>query len=529
MSKLIKVVLIGPTGAGKSQFCNFIHKDLTNSIHEVSDSLNSCTTEPKSTIVQRPNIRLELIDSPGSSDSNNDDEENLTILVKYLRNKKEINQIFLVLSFENRFTGDTKKFLSILGWIFTPIQFMINLMIIFTHYPDKPDEDDINKFTLLEKEINEELNKIFEIPIECKMPKIPVYYINTKIFKNEGILYFDKISEEMLNKIIKELKIRVNTNNAIINTTDLNYIKGNKTQLEKKLKEIKSLKDKYLSLKNEVQKIIIRTQIYTSKHFHGVVLLYANNDWICEICKSQKAKNESKYHCSLCDYNICKNCIENNSRYPLDSYEHKQLYLKKYKFPNHEHELLFCRSSRFNHELNYWNCDLCRRLFTNRVWSFYCTFCDYDMCIICAKNKICLEEYINVFGIKISSHDDPLVYMMTNKNYKCQICLKEYGKTQPTYYCSDCDFNVCVGCKNKFNNEQKYNLFYTERNMNSSFELVEMKCHNHPLIYSLTQRTNEPTSWICNNCSRTFGNRDWSFYCTRCDYDLCFDCYNNMK
>jgi hypothetical protein len=85
---------------------------------------------------------------------------------------KYVNQIFLVLSFENRFTGDTKKFLSFLGWIFTPIQFMTNLMIIFTHYPDKPDEDDINKFTLLEKEINEKLNKIFEIPIECKMPKI---------------------------------------------------------------------------------------------------------------------------------------------------------------------------------------------------------------------------------------------------------------------------------------------------------------------------------------------------------------------
>ena len=60
MSKLIKVVLIGPTGAGKSQFCNFIHKDLTNSIHKVSDSSNSCTIEPKSTIAQRPNIRLEL-------------------------------------------------------------------------------------------------------------------------------------------------------------------------------------------------------------------------------------------------------------------------------------------------------------------------------------------------------------------------------------------------------------------------------------------------------------------------------------
>jgi ABC-type branched-subunit amino acid transport system ATPase component len=31
MNNLIRTVLIGPTGAGKSQFCNFIHKDLTNS------------------------------------------------------------------------------------------------------------------------------------------------------------------------------------------------------------------------------------------------------------------------------------------------------------------------------------------------------------------------------------------------------------------------------------------------------------------------------------------------------------------
>ena len=85
---MIKIVLLGPTGAGKSQFCNFIHKDLTNSIFEVSNSLNSCTKEPQSTIVERHNIRLQLIDSAGSSDSNNKDEENLKKLALYLRKEK---------------------------------------------------------------------------------------------------------------------------------------------------------------------------------------------------------------------------------------------------------------------------------------------------------------------------------------------------------------------------------------------------------------------------------------------------------
>ena len=528
MNNLIKIVLIGPTGAGKSQFCNFIHKDLSNSICRVSNSLNSCTTEPQSTIVERQNIRLELIDSPGSSDSNNNDEENLKILVKYLRNKKEINQILLILSFEDRFSGDTKKFLKILSWIFTPIQFMTNLMVIFTHYPDNPDEEDIIKFNLLKKEICEELNKIFEIPNECKIT-LPVYMINTKIFNKDGNRCFEKNSEKILNEIIKELRIRAFTKNSLINTTDLNYIEGDKTQLEKKLREIKCLRDKYLRLKNEVQKMVISTQIQTSKHNHGLVLLYSNNEWVCEICKSSKPKNESKYHCSLCSFNICISCIENNSKYPLNSYEHRQIKLKKYKFPNHEHELLFCRSSRYNHELNFWNCNLCRRVFYNQVWSFYCTFCDYDMCINCAKNSVCLEEYINVCGIKLDIHDDPLVYMKTNRDWKCQICLKTFDKNHPTYYCSDCDFDVCCECKNKLNSEQKYNIFYTEGNRNSNFKLVTMKCHNHSLIYCLTQRSNNPTLWICNYCSKNYGNRDWSFYCTRCDYDLCFNCYNQLK
>ena len=194
MNNLIKTVLLGPTGAGKSQFCNFIHKDLTNSIFEVSNSLNSCTKEPQSTIVERQKIRLQLIDSAGSSDSNNKDEENLKKLALYLRKEKTLNQIFLVLNFHDRFSRDTREYLNIVSWIFTPKQFMTNLMIIFTHYPDNPDEDDLNKYQLFKKEINQELNKIFEIPSEFKIPDIPVYFVNTKIFKKGGNKYFDENS-----------------------------------------------------------------------------------------------------------------------------------------------------------------------------------------------------------------------------------------------------------------------------------------------------------------------------------------------
>ena len=56
MNKIYRIVLVGPTGAGKSQFCNFLLNVLSNSKHKVSDSLNSCTTQPQSTIMERNDI-----------------------------------------------------------------------------------------------------------------------------------------------------------------------------------------------------------------------------------------------------------------------------------------------------------------------------------------------------------------------------------------------------------------------------------------------------------------------------------------
>ena len=268
MSKVIKVVLVGPTGAGKSQFCNFIHKDLTNSIFEVSNSLNSCTKEPQSTIVERQNIRLQLIDSAGSSDSNNKDEENLKKLALYLRKEKILNQIFLVLNFHDRFSRDTREYLNIVSWIFTPKQFMTNLMIIFTHYPDNPDEDDLTKYQLFKKEINQELNKIFEIPSEFKIPDIPVYFVNTKIFKKGGNKYFDENSQLAVNDFIEELKLRISsTSYSSIDTTDLDCDKNTimkKIEEEKNmiLKEIEQLKQDKIKRERLIREAEIEEQRY---------------------------------------------------------------------------------------------------------------------------------------------------------------------------------------------------------------------------------------------------------------------------
>ena len=89
--RVYRVIVVGPTGAGKSQFCNFVQKDTTNSLNIVSDSLDSCTQEPHSNYFSRQNTNYEFIDTAGSADSSNNDIKNLEKLVEYLKIKKQID------------------------------------------------------------------------------------------------------------------------------------------------------------------------------------------------------------------------------------------------------------------------------------------------------------------------------------------------------------------------------------------------------------------------------------------------------
>lgn len=126
---LYRVIVVGPTGMGKSQFCNFVQRDTTNSINKVSDSLNSCTQDPFSNIFRRNNNNYEFIDTAGSADTGNKDIENLKRLVEYLKKKLSIDHILLLLKFGERVTNDTRDYIKTLGKIFTPAEFYSHLKL----------------------------------------------------------------------------------------------------------------------------------------------------------------------------------------------------------------------------------------------------------------------------------------------------------------------------------------------------------------------------------------------------------------
>ena len=253
-------------------------------------------------------------------------------------------------------------------------------------------------------------------------------------------------------------------------------------------------------------------KLASKKHNHGLVYLFSNSGWNCNLCSSSKSENIPKYYCSFCDYNLCDKCIGEEKLYPLKQYCHEQTKLKSFKFPFHEHKLIYCRTSRHKDKLTPWTCDICDTTHSDKIWSFYCTYCDYDLCLNCSKKYYSDDELVNNIGIKTDDHEHMLVYMITNKNWSCNLCSKKNESIMATYCCTKCDYNVCEQCKEMRSDEQKYPFFSDGERLDYDIDSVQIKCHNHPLVYCITSRGRIPTSWFCDLCSKEFGIQDWSFF-----------------
>ena len=264
-----RIIVIGPTGAGKSQFCNFAQKDFSNSINKVSSSLNSCTAECQSNFFTRENTNYEFIDTPGSSDSNIDDIETLKKLIIYIREKKSIDYILLLLKFGDRVTKKTREYIEILGKIFTPAEFYNHVGVIFTHFPINPTKKQEKiKINYIEK-INILLKDIFNIEHDIPLPEVNVYFIDTEI-DEENNTYEDKY-QYTIDIMMKQIKLDVH-NNGSIDTSNFDFtgesVKSRLQIQKEKIEELTNLLKLYEldKKKKEEEEKILKKEINEIKN-----------------------------------------------------------------------------------------------------------------------------------------------------------------------------------------------------------------------------------------------------------------------
>lgn len=150
------------------------------------------------------------------------------------------------------------------------------------------------------------------------------------------------------------------------------------------LKEEKYNLEKYIPRNSNVE---------VKEHQHGLVYCITIFPWSCNLCKINYDISNAKYYCSLCDFNMCDNCHSKGNYTKKKSFPENNSFLQIpfrqfYKTIYHEHSLIYCRSSRSNNSLIGWVCDICERKFKNEDWSFFCTKCNFDVCINCIKKAI---------------------------------------------------------------------------------------------------------------------------------------------
>ena len=258
INKLYRVLVVGPAGAGKSQFCNFVQNDKNNSINEVRFSLNSCTQDPKSNIFEREGTHYDFIDTAGNGDKPHIDDNNFKKLVDYLKSVKQIDYILLLLPFGQRLTDNTKEYIKKFGNIFTPTKFYNHISIIFTKSPElskKFSKKNSQKYKIMKEEITEALKEAFDVKNTLIDKSPEVYFIDTEIDEDTNL--YNEESLHTLDTILGQLKLNADKYKSI-DTLNID-IKGENVKLKIKdeQKEINAFKDKIkeISLKKNKEEI----------------------------------------------------------------------------------------------------------------------------------------------------------------------------------------------------------------------------------------------------------------------------------
>jgi len=253
MDKIYKIVLLGPTGAGKSQLCNFIMKDKENKTFKVSESINSCTQDPQLEFYTRnieeseiKEIKLELIDTAGSSDSGDNDEKNFKLLIEKLREKKNVDFFFLVLNCTTKLEGPHRQYIKMISETFTPNEFYGHLEIIYTHYPNT--KKDQKKCDTKKVEIIDAIKNIIGKATLNLDPPPEAWSLDTDTDDNDNFIekYQKTIDVILLRMIAKVLTY------GMVNTENLQY-KGVKDRIKEENEKIEKAKKEIEKKQKEIE------------------------------------------------------------------------------------------------------------------------------------------------------------------------------------------------------------------------------------------------------------------------------------
>ena len=178
-----RVLIFGPTGVGKTQFCGFAKKNQKN-IKMNFGTFDSYQDNIKSNIFTRLGINFEFIDFPGFEDDINNSYFCYKIR-DYLDSIETIDYIILLFNFQDlRIRRTIREFIEYLKKIFLPGEFWLHCCIGFTHFYEEKEEDEESQ----KLQYNELLMEIFNPNKNLQLPDIQTYFFNTRYNEKKKLL-----------------------------------------------------------------------------------------------------------------------------------------------------------------------------------------------------------------------------------------------------------------------------------------------------------------------------------------------------
>ena len=131
-----------------------------------------------------------------------------------------------------------------------------------------------------------------------------------------------------------------------------------------------------------------------------------------------------------------------------------------------QHPLINCKTPGRYKGNNCWTCNNCLANYSYNVPTFYCTACDFDLCQKCllglnafmiaiynySKSNIYMnQQFKNVEYYKQNLHIHPIVRILREPTYtevplKCNMCLIDIQRDEEFYFCSLCNYCICMNC-----------------------------------------------------------------------------------
>ncbi len=159
-NKGANIIVLGETGNGKSQFCNYV---LRNYFFTVSNNVNSETKETKGNYGINGANNIFMIDTPGLQDSRGADKEHLTQLVDYVKTQTHLQAVLIIFNFHQpRFALNIKNMVKLLCKAFPQTDFWNHVGLVFTRFYSFMDEDVKNEKIDRAEQFNREINKLIK-------------------------------------------------------------------------------------------------------------------------------------------------------------------------------------------------------------------------------------------------------------------------------------------------------------------------------------------------------------------------------